>query len=45
MVEENKVLLMKVDILKNVADLLTKYVSTEMFSWCKRSMGIAALGC
>jgi hypothetical protein len=45
MVEENKVLLMKVDTLKNVADSLNKSVSTEKFSWCRRAMGIAALDC
>ena len=42
MVEE-KVLLMKVDTLKNVADSLTKFVSTENFCWCRGSMGIVAL--
>jgi hypothetical protein len=45
MIEENKVLLMKVDTLKNVADSLTKSVSTENFSWCRESMGIIALDC
>jgi hypothetical protein len=40
MVEENKVLLEKVDTLKNVADSLTKSVSTEKFSWCRVTMGI-----
>jgi hypothetical protein len=45
MVEEKKVLLIKVDTLKNVADSLTKYVSTEKFSWCRGSMGIVALYC
>ena len=45
MVEENKVLLEKVDTLKNVADLLTKSVSTEKFSWCRVTMGIDALDC
>jgi hypothetical protein len=45
MVEEKKVLLMNVDNLKNVADSLTKYVSTEKFSWCRGSMGIVALDC
>jgi hypothetical protein len=35
MVEEKKVLLMKVDTLKNVVDSLTKSVSTEKFSWCR----------
>jgi hypothetical protein len=42
-IEEKKVSLMKVDTLKNVADLLTKSVSTENFSWCRGSMGIVAL--
>jgi hypothetical protein len=45
MVEEKKVLLMKVDTLKNVADSLTKSVSTENFSWCRGSMGITTLDC
>jgi hypothetical protein len=45
MVEEKKVLLMKVDTLKNVADSLTKSVSIEKFSWCRGSMGIVALDC
>jgi hypothetical protein len=43
MVEEKKVVLMKVDTLKNVADSLTKYVSIEKFSWCRGSTGIASL--
>jgi hypothetical protein len=42
MVEDKKVLLMKVDTLKNVADSLTKFVSTEKFSWCRETMGIVA---
>ena len=45
MVEEKKVLLEKVDTLKNVVDSLTKSVSTEKFSWCRVTMGIAALDC
>jgi hypothetical protein len=45
MVEEKKVLLEKVDTLKNVADSLTKSVRTENFSWCRVTMGIAALDC
>jgi hypothetical protein len=45
MVEEKKVLLEKVDTLKNVADSLTKSVSTEKFSWCRVTMGIVALDC
>jgi hypothetical protein len=40
MVKENKVLLMKVDTLNNVADSLKKYVSTEKLSCCRGSMGI-----
>jgi hypothetical protein len=45
MVEEKKVLLMKVDTLKNVADSLTKSVSIEKLSWCRGSMRIVALDC
>ena len=45
MVEEKKVLLENVDTLKNIADSLTKSVSNENFSWCRRSMGIVALDC
>jgi hypothetical protein len=43
MVEEKKVLLEKVDTLKNVADSLTKSLSTKTFSWCRVKMGIDAL--
>ena len=35
MVEDKKVLLEKVDTVKNVADSLTKFVSTDNFSWCE----------
>ena len=45
MVERMKVLLEKVDTLENVADSLTKFVSTEKFSWCRAAMGISALNC
>ena len=45
MVEENKVLLEKVNTLKNVAYLLTKSTSTKNFSWCRLTMGIVALDC
>ena len=45
MVEENKVLLEKVDTLKNVVDSLTKSVSFENFSHCRETMGITALDC
>jgi hypothetical protein len=40
MVEEKKVLFMKVDTLKNFVDSLKKSVRTENFSWCRGSMGI-----
>jgi hypothetical protein len=43
--EEKKVLLEKVDTLKNVADSLTKSVRTEKFSWCGVKMVIVALDC
>ena len=45
MVEEKKVLLEKVDTLNNVADSLTKFVSTENFSWCRVTMAIVSLDC
>jgi hypothetical protein len=45
MVEEKKVLLEKVDTLKNVTDSLTKSVSIENLSSCRVTMGIAALDC
>jgi hypothetical protein len=45
MVEEKRVLLEKVDTLKNIADSLTKLVSTKMLSWCRVTMGIVALDC
>jgi hypothetical protein len=45
MVGEKKVLLEKVDTLKNVADSLKKSVSTEKFPWCRVTMGIVALDC
>ena len=45
MVEENKVFLVKVDTLENVADSLVKSMVTEKFSWCIKSMGIYAMDC
>jgi hypothetical protein len=45
MVEEKKVLLEKVDTLKNVADSLTNSVSIEKFSCCRVTMGISTLDC
>ena len=44
MVEAKRVLLVKVDTLKNVADALTKSVSTQKFSWCRETMGVEELG-
>eukprot|EP00253_Pinus_taeda_P027821 PITA_27821 len=44
MIEDKKVLLVKVDTLKNTADALKKYVSSEKFSWCRETMGILRLG-
>ena len=45
MVESMKVLLEKVDTLENVANSLTKSVSTKKFSSCRVAMGILALNC
>ena len=44
MVENNKVLLEKVDTLENIADSLTKSMSVVKFSWCREAMGIASMG-
>eukprot|EP00253_Pinus_taeda_P011801 PITA_11801 len=43
MIEDKKVLLVKVDTLKNAADALTKSVSSENFSWCRETMGVTGL--
>eukprot|EP00253_Pinus_taeda_P024923 PITA_24923 len=43
MIEDKKVLLIKEDTLKNTADALTKFVSSEKFSWCIEKMGVAGL--
>jgi hypothetical protein len=43
MVEDKKVILVKVDTLKNIVDPLTNFVSTKNLSWCKEEMGIATL--
>ena len=40
MVEAKRVLLVKLDTLKNVADALTNSVSTQKFSWCRETMGV-----
>eukprot|EP00253_Pinus_taeda_P011935 PITA_11935 len=43
MIEDKKVLLVKVDTLKNTADAMTKSVSYENFSWCRETMGVSGL--
>ena len=43
MLEDKKVLLVKVDILKNTTNALTKSMRSEKFSWCREIMGIAGL--
>ena len=43
MIEDKKVWLVKVDTLKNIGNALTKSVSSEKFSWCRETMGIAGL--
>jgi len=43
MIEDKKVLLVKVDTLKNTADALKKFVSFEKFSWCRQTMAISGL--
>jgi len=42
-IEDKKVLLVKVDTLKNTADAFTKSLSSEKFSWCRETMGVARL--
>jgi hypothetical protein len=42
-VERNKVLLENVDMLENITNSLTKYVSVVKFSWCIQEMGIVSL--
>lgn len=41
MVEDGKVILNKVDTQENVADALTKLVSTHKFRWCSNSIGLS----
>ena len=43
MIEDKKVLLVKMNTLKNTTDALTKFVSFDKFSWCRETMGIAGL--
>ena len=42
--EAKRVLLVKVDTLKNVSDAMTNFVSAQKFSWCREKMGVAKLG-
>jgi hypothetical protein len=44
MVERNKVRLEKVDMLENIVDSLTEFVSFVKFSWCREAMGTPTLG-
>jgi hypothetical protein len=44
MVESNKVLLEKVDMLENISNSLTKSMSAVKFSWCREAMSIVAMG-
>ena len=43
MVEDEKVILEKVDTLQNVVDALTKLVNMSKFKWRCESMGLLAL--
>eukprot|EP00253_Pinus_taeda_P012373 PITA_12373 len=43
MLEEKKVVLVKVDTLKNIVDALTKSMSSKKFSWHRETMGIPKL--
>jgi len=40
MIEDKKMLLVKVDIMKNTTNELTKSVSSEKFSQCRETMGL-----
>jgi len=43
MVEDKKVLLVKVDTLKNTADVSTESMCIEKFSWYRETMGVTRL--
>ena len=43
MIEYEKVLLVKVDTLKNTANALTKSVSIDKFFGCRETMGIGSM--
>ena len=43
MIEQDNLLLKKVEIVKNTIDLLTKLISTKKFTWCRSEMGLTTL--
>ena len=43
MIEDKKVLLVKVVNLKNIVDALKKSVSSEKFFWCRETIGVEGL--
>eukprot|EP00253_Pinus_taeda_P011767 PITA_11767 len=43
LIEDKKVLLVKVDTLKNTADALTKSMISEKLSWCRETMSVSGL--
>eukprot|EP00253_Pinus_taeda_P020158 PITA_20158 len=43
MIDDKKVLLVKVDTLKNTTDALKKSVSSKKFCWCRETMGVSRL--
>ena len=43
MIKDKKVLLVKVDTLKNITDALKKSLSSQKFSSCRETMGNAGL--
>jgi len=43
MIEDKKVLQVKVDTLKNTADALTRSVSSYKFSWCRETMDVVGM--
>ena len=43
MIEDKKVLLVKVDTLKNTADALANSMSSENLSWCRETIGIVGV--
>ena len=43
MVQNKEVLLEKVDRVENIANFLTKSISTKNITWCRSGMGLIAL--